>query len=73
MNKRINDLTGFNLNFKGRFLPSNKKKENNIIMSLKWVANSPPTFLQETINFKTIAFSSSSCVVHSIKEQYFVH
>ena len=63
----INDLTGFNLNFEERLLPS-KKNENNIIVSLKWVANSLPTFLQETINFKTIAFLSSSCVVHSIKE-----
>ena len=67
MNKRINDLAGFNLNFEGRLMPS-KKNENNIILSLKWIANSPQTFLQETINFKTIAFLSSSCVVHSIKE-----
>ena len=30
--------------------------------------NNLPTFLQETINFKIIAFLSSSCVVNSIKE-----
>ena len=55
MNKKIYDLTGFNFNFEGRLLPS-QKNENNIIVSLKWVANSPPTFFARGNKFQNLHF-----------------